>query len=74
MPQVKEYLANPDAFAVVAGPTTTEAKPAAETKEEETKEDEEESDGDIVSIDRYHENNTHARSCRALVGCLTKKY
>ena len=49
LPQVKEYLANPEAFAVAAEPTTTETKPAAETKEEETKEDEEESDGEIVS-------------------------
>jgi len=45
--KVKEYLANPEAFAVASGPTTTEAaKPAEETKAEE-KEEEEESDGDM---------------------------
>jgi len=46
--KVKEYLANPDAFAVAAGPATTESKPAEETKAEKTKEEsEEESDGDM---------------------------
>jgi len=45
--KVKEYLANPDAFAVAAGPAITESKPVEETKEEEAKEEEEESDGDM---------------------------
>jgi len=45
--KVKEYLANPEAFAVAAGPATTESKPAEETKAEEPKEEEEESDGDM---------------------------
>jgi len=45
--KVKEYLANPDAFAVAAGPAITDSKPVEETKEEETKEEEEESDGDM---------------------------
>lgn len=37
---------------MAAGPATTEAKPAEETKAEETKEEEEESDGDMVSSDK----------------------
>jgi len=45
--KVKEYLANPEAFAVAAGPATTETRAVEETKEEETKEDEEESEGDM---------------------------
>jgi len=44
--KVKEYLANPEAFAVASGPATTEAESVEETKAEETKE-EEESDGDM---------------------------
>lgn len=45
--KVKEYLANPEAFAVASGPATTEAAPAEEAKVEEAKEEEEESDGDM---------------------------
>jgi hypothetical protein len=47
--QVKEYLANPEAFAAAVGPAVTEAKPVEEAKEEETKEEDEESEGDMVS-------------------------
>jgi len=44
--KIKEYLANPDAFAVAAAPA--DAAPAQETKAEEKKEEEEEeSDGDM---------------------------
>jgi len=44
--KVKEYLANPDAFAVAA-PEITEAKPAEEAKAEEVKEEADESDDDM---------------------------
>jgi len=46
--KVKEYLANPDAFAVAAAPVVTEGAPAADSKAEEKKEEEEEeSEGDM---------------------------
>jgi len=46
--KVKEYLANPDAFAVAAPATTAaDTGPAEETKKEEAKEEEDESDGDM---------------------------
>jgi len=46
--KVKEYLANPDAFAVAAAPTASAAAPAAEEKKEEAKaEPEEESDEEM---------------------------
>jgi large subunit ribosomal protein LP0 len=45
--KVKEYLANPEAFAAAVGPAVTEAKPVEEAKEEETKEEDEESEGDM---------------------------
>ena len=44
--QVKEYLANPDAF-VSAAPAAAEAAPAAEAKAEEKEEEKEESDDDM---------------------------
>ena len=50
MTQVKEYLANPDAFAVAA-PVAEAAPVAAAAKEEEkVEEKEEESDEDMASI------------------------
>ncbi|KAF8517684.1 60S acidic ribosomal protein P0 [Hysterangium stoloniferum] len=46
--KIKEYLANPEAFAVAAAPAAADAAPAAEeTKEEEKKEEAEESDDDM---------------------------
>jgi len=46
--KAKEYLANPEAFAVAAVPDASEAAPAAEeAKEEEKKEEEEEEDDDM---------------------------
>lgn len=49
--QAKEYLANPDAFAVAAPVAAAEeAAPAAAAKEEEKKEEEEGSDDDMVSL------------------------
>ncbi|KAL0954825.1 hypothetical protein HGRIS_003770 [Hohenbuehelia grisea] len=44
--KVKEYLANPEAFAVAA-PAATEAAPAAAAKAEEKEEEKEESDDDM---------------------------
>ena len=46
---MKEYLANPDAFATVAAPVA-EAAPVAAAKEEEKVEEEDESDEDMVSV------------------------
>ena len=46
--QVKEYLANPEAFAVAAPVAAEEAAPAAAAAEEEKKEEEEEEDEDMV--------------------------
>lgn len=48
--QVKEYLANPDAFAAAAPAAAAPAAAAEAPKAEEKKEEEEESDGDMVSI------------------------
>jgi len=46
--KLKEYLDNPEAFAVAAAPAAVDAAPAAEeTKEEEKKEEPEESDDDM---------------------------
>ncbi|KAF9267623.1 60S acidic ribosomal protein P0 [Marasmius fiardii PR-910] len=46
--KVKEYLANPEAFAVAAAPApASDAAPAAAAKEEEKKEEEEESEEDM---------------------------
>jgi len=45
--KAKEYLANPDAFAVAAAPAASEAAPAAAAKEEEKKEEEEDEDEDM---------------------------
>ncbi|KAK0222078.1 60S acidic ribosomal protein P0 [Armillaria fumosa] len=45
--KVKEYLANPDAFAVAAAPAAAEAAPAAAADEEKEPEKEEESDDDM---------------------------
>ncbi|KAK0485327.1 60S acidic ribosomal protein P0 [Armillaria luteobubalina] len=45
--KVKEYLANPDAFAVAAAPAAAEAAPAAAAVEEKEPEKEEESDDDM---------------------------
>lgn len=48
--QVKEYLENPDAFAVAAPVADASSAPAAEAAVEETKAEEaEESDDDMVS-------------------------
>ncbi|KAK0464748.1 ribosomal protein L10-domain-containing protein [Desarmillaria tabescens] len=45
--KVKEYLANPEAFAVAAAPAASEAAPAAVAVEEKEPEKEEESDDDM---------------------------
>jgi len=45
--KVKEYLANPDAFAVAAAPVSEDVPEAAAAKEEEKAEEEEESDEDM---------------------------
>ncbi|KAJ3559800.1 hypothetical protein NM688_g109 [Phlebia brevispora] len=45
--KIKEYLANPEAFAVAAAPVAEEAAPAAAAAEEEKKEEEEEEDDDM---------------------------
>jgi len=48
--QAKEYLENPEAFAVAAAPAAAEAAPAAaEAAAEEKAEEKEESDDDMVS-------------------------
>lgn len=47
--QVKEYLANPDAFAVAA-PVAAAAAPAAEAPKAAAEEEKEESEEDMVSI------------------------
>lgn len=47
---MKEYLANPDAFAVAAAPVSEDVPEAAAAKEEEKAEEEEESDEDMVSV------------------------
>ena len=70
--QVKEYLANPEAFAVASAPVT-ESKAVEEAKEEE-KEEEEESDGDMVSnAGEIWMARNNARSCRAS-DCSTKQH
>ena len=46
--QIKEYLANPEAFAVAAPAAAEEAAPAAAAVEEEKKEEEEDEDEDMV--------------------------
>jgi 60s Acidic ribosomal protein len=48
--QAKEYLANPEAFAVAAAPVAEAAAPAEEAAAEKKEEEAEESDGDMVSI------------------------
>ncbi|KAG7089703.1 60s acidic ribosomal protein P2 [Marasmius oreades] len=45
--KVKEYLANPEAFAVAVAPVAADSAPAAAAKEEEKKEEEEESEDDM---------------------------
>ncbi|KAF8899914.1 60S acidic ribosomal protein P0 [Gymnopilus junonius] len=45
--KIKEYLANPEAFAVAAAPAAAEAAPAAAAAEEEKAEEKEESDDDM---------------------------
>jgi large subunit ribosomal protein LP0 len=45
--KVKEYLANPDAFAVATAPVAAEAAPAAAAAAEEKEEEKEESDDDM---------------------------
>jgi len=45
--KAKEYLANPDAFAVAAAPTAEAEAPAAAAKEPEKEEEKEESDDDM---------------------------
>ena len=47
---MKEYLANPDAFAVAAAPVAEAAPVAAAQVEEKEEEKEEESDEDMVSL------------------------
>lgn len=47
--QVKEYIANPEAFAVAAAPAAAEAAAEAAPAAEEKKEEEEEEDDDMVS-------------------------
>jgi len=47
--KIKEYLANPDAFAAAAAPAAAEAAPAAAAKVEEKEEEKEESDDDMGS-------------------------
>ncbi|KAF7791198.1 hypothetical protein EIP86_002211 [Pleurotus ostreatoroseus] len=44
---IKEYLANPEAFAVAAAPAAADDAPAAEAKEEKKEEEEEEEDDDM---------------------------
>ena len=46
---MKEYLANPEAFAVAAAPVA-EAAPVAAAQEEEKEEEKEESDDDMASV------------------------
>jgi hypothetical protein len=48
--QAKEYLANPEAFAVAAPATAVEEAAPAAAKEEEKKEDEEDEDDDMVGL------------------------
>jgi ribosomal protein L12E/L44/L45/RPP1/RPP2 len=51
--QAKEYLENPEAFAVAAAPAAAEAAPAAaEAAAEEKAEEKEESDDDMVRYSR----------------------
>jgi len=45
--KIKEYLANPEAFAVAAAPAASEAAPAAAAAAEEKEEEKEESDDDM---------------------------
>jgi hypothetical protein len=52
--QAKEYLENPEAFAVAAAPAAAEAAPAAaEAAAEEKAEEKEESDDDMVRYSRF---------------------
>ena len=44
--ELKDRIANPDAYAVTAAATTTEAAPTAEAAKEEEKEEEAEESGD----------------------------
>jgi hypothetical protein len=61
--QVKEYLANPDAFAVAA-PAAAAAPTAEAAKVEEKEEEKEESDEDMVSISiPSHVSDAHAVAC-----------
>ena len=48
--KAKEYLANPEAFAVAAAPAETSEEKSAAPAEEEKKEDEEEEDEDMVRL------------------------
>ena len=48
--KAKEYLANPEAFAVAAAPTAATEETTAAPAEEEKKEDEEEEDEDMVRL------------------------
>lgn len=59
--KVKEYLANPEAFAVAAAPAATTEDTTAAPAEEEKKEEEEDEDEDMVRLfrpifDEYHLN------------------
>ena len=48
--QAKEFLANPEAFAVAAAPVAAEESAPVAAAAEETKEEEEESDDDMASL------------------------
>lgn len=57
--QAKEYLENPEAFAVAAAPAAAEAAPAAaEAAAEEKAEEKEESDDDMVSYSWFAKMKT----------------
>lgn len=73
--QAKEYLANPEAFAVAAAPDAEEAAaPAQEAAKEKAEEEEEESEGDMVSmVNKNIYSNTDWLWYRASV-CLIRRY
>jgi large subunit ribosomal protein LP0 len=48
--QAKEYLANPEAFAVAAAPVAEAAPVEEAAPEKKAEEDDEESEGDMVSV------------------------
>ena len=66
---MKEYLANPEAFAVAAAPVA-EAAPVAAAEEEKEEEKEDESDEDMASVFCRTLDKTVLMHVRRDSGCL----